>query len=154
MGANISRLRFPSVDQELSSVDHCSAQEYLKSTSGPMDCTLKGKISKFKWPKASPTTLNGYIQGKVYKSTHLLEFWSTEKHSFKEKKSILLKHPRKEKKRKKALSLPQIQRENTPWFKSFLFNKSFTPKKIEVPESFKSKQRVSNKSKLIFGDFF
>ena len=58
-------------------------------------------------------TLNGYIQGEVYKSTFLLEFWSTEKHSFKEKKSILLKHPRKEKKGKKAPSLPQIQKENT-----------------------------------------
>ena len=108
----------PSVDQELSSVDQCSAQEYPKSTSGPIDYTLRGKISKFKLPKASPTTLNGYILGEVYKSPHMLEFWSTEKeskkstkreHSLKASNSNPFKHP-KRKKRKKALSLSKIQR--------------------------------------------
>ena len=67
--------------------------------------------------------------------------------AFTQSKQIKSLQASKREKKKKALSLPKIQRAPS-------FIKSFTPRKIEVPGSYESKQRVSIKSKLIFGDFF
>ena len=174
----ISRLTNKPVDQPFSSVDqsispvnqdnkpvdwslHQSTRNSSQSTTAVLKnilsrrltnrLHLKRKVSNFKCQKASPTTLNGYILGEVYKRPHMLEFWSTEQEREKLEHSLKARsNPfklQKEEKRKKAPSLPKIQRASS-------FTKASPQRKIEVPGSYKSKQRVSIKSKLIFEDFF
>ena len=90
-------------------------------------------------------TLNGYILGEGYKRPHMLEFWGTE--SIQRNQAIFERSipstqaNQKEEKRKKAPSLPKIQ-------KSFLYiNKAPLQRSLKCPRhTNQSKESPSNQS--------
>ena len=129
-----------------------STTTVLKNFLSRLLATWRGKVSNFKCQNASPTTLNGYILGEVYKRPNMLKFWKEE--TTRKRKARAFTQSKI-----KSLQASKRREEEESSFthkikRVFSFTKASPQRKIEVPGSYKSKQRVSIKSKLIFGDFF
>ena len=145
----------PSISQPLLQSDnYCKVQKYLKSTPSQWSELQKERIQNSNAQKLLQRLLTATFKEKSIKA-HSYRSFGALKNTCSKKKNLFYSGIQEKRKRGRKLLHSHKSKEKILCdSKTFLLNKSFTPKKIEVPESFKLKQRVSNKSKLIFGDFF